>query len=961
MDKYQEISDYVPIPPKDAEVFTTACDYCVVACGYKVYRWPVGTEGGTSADQNALGVDYPAPVMSGKWISTNQHNVVTFNGDKYNVAVIADSEATVVNVGGDHSIRGGTIAKKCYNPDTLTADRLLYPMIRVDGKLKRVSWDLALDVVAEMSRYVIDKHGEDAWALKMFSYQYFENTYALTKLALRDIRTVAFAVHDQPTGAGSDTPGMSDAGIEPFSSSYEDMSIADTLFLSGTDPFETKTIVFNEWILKGIRENGMKVIYVLPRKTTGVAFAEQNGGMLLQLIPGTDTVLQLAIARVIVENGWEDKKFLRKYINNRAEVDAETFQADGFEDYKKWLLSVPYSEIEEASKITGVPADKIRLAAEWMAKPKEDGTRIKTSINFEKGNYWSNNYLNTASLASLGLICGAGNRPGQVISRLGGHQRGMIEGGSYPWQKVAEKFPGRQKKAVDLDRWVEAGKAKFAWVVGTTWIQAMTASAGLRETFQKKTRGSEHQVSSLEKDEIIAVLKRRVDAGDMVVVNQDIYPVAPIGTEFADIVLPASSWGEQDLSRANGERRIRLYSKFYDAPGESKPDWWIAAQVGKRLGFSGYDWKDSNEVFEEASWHSRNGVTSYLQLVEYAKAHGKTGHELLRELGTEGIQGPVRWEDDKLVGTKRLQDSTLKQGTPMGPTPFRSRILRNFGTASGKANLLKSPWEMFSDFYEHIKPREEDNELWITTGRINEFWQSGFDDYQRRELQRKRWPHNFIEINPEDAKRLGIESGDMLEISSDRVPVQTGGFMEYSETERGVVRVEKDEKAVQHDPLMAVFDSGSDPGELSAEQTDKAVQEDGLLATVGADKATRIAEVSDEIVPLDRDHNPEEAMRLRWRDVESMTFTSLQKAGHINHISGKLRAVALVTSAIRPGVCFTYFLDTKNPGNSLAPRVLDPISQRYRFKLGVGKITRIGESEFKHDFTRMSFAPRNIA
>ncbi len=300
--------DKVPVPPKDAKVFTTACDYCVVACGYKVYRWPVGQEGGKAAADNALGIDLPAPIMSGKWISPNQHNIVLVDGKAHHVAIIADSETKVVNVGGDHSIRGGTIAKKCDNPDSASADRLKYPMVRVNGTLTRVSWDTALDLVAEISRYVIDTKGEDAWAMKMFSYQYFENTYALTKLALGEIRTMAYAVHDQPTGAGSDTPGMSDSGIEPFSSCYEDMSIADTLFISGTDPFETKTIVFNDWILPGIR-NGMKVIYVLPRKTTGVAYAEQNGGMLLQLIPGTDTILQLAIARVIVENGWEDMSF----------------------------------------------------------------------------------------------------------------------------------------------------------------------------------------------------------------------------------------------------------------------------------------------------------------------------------------------------------------------------------------------------------------------------------------------------------------------------------------------------------------------------------------------------------------------------------------------------------------------------------------------------------------------------
>ncbi len=947
-----DTQDHVPLPPKDADVLSTACDYCVVACGYKVYRWPVGQLGGVKAEENALNVNFPVKVMSGKWISPNQHNIVSYQGKPHHVAVIPDSDAKVVNVGGDHSVRGGTIAKKCYNPQSATADRLLYPMVRINGKLRRVSWDVALDLVANISRYVIDKHGEDAWAMKMFSYQYFENTYALTKLALRDVQTVAFAVHDQPTGAGSDTPGMSDAGLETFSSSYEDMASADTLFLSGTDPFETKTIVFNDWILKGIRR-GMKVIYVLPRKTTGAAYAEVNGGMVLQLIPGTDTILQLAIARIIVENNWQDQQFLDRYINQRAESDAETFQADGFDDYKKWLLSVSYSKLDYAAKVTGVPADKIQRAAEWLAKPKADGTRPKTSINFEKGNYWSNNYLNTASLASLGLICGAGNRPGQVISRLGGHQRGMIEGGNYPWHKVVEKFPGRQKKPVDLDRWVEAGKARFAWVVGTTWIQAMAASAGLRDSMEKMTRANPHQIEDNDPKHMLDVLKKRVDSGGMVIVNQDIYPVTPIGTVLADIVLPASGWGEQDFTRANGERRIRLYSKFYDAPGEAKPDWWIAAQVGKRLGFSGFDWKDSNEIFEEAAWFGRNGVTSYLSLVEYAKAHGKTGHQLLREMGTEGIQAPVRWENGELVGTKRLQDSTLKLGTPHGANPFTGKILRQFGTATGKANLLKTPWELFSDFYQFIRPKED--ELWVTTGRINELWQSGFDDQQRRDLQKQRWPYNFIELHPDDAKVRGIESGDMLMVWSDRVPVQTGGFMEYTPEQRGVIRTTAAAAAMQQDPLMNTINSADHLGDLVAPSTETAVQQDPLLQLVGQASTSQ-----PEIQRLDVDPDAASAVRLTWHDIQPMTFTALQQAGHIKLIHGGFSAVAIITDAIRPGVAFTYFLDPKNPGNSLAPRVLDPVSQRYRFKLGVGKIKKIGESEYKKSMTQMSFAPRHI-
>lgn len=420
--------DKVPMPPKDADVLTTVCDYCIVGCGYKVYRWPVGKEGGTKASENALAADFPVNLLSGTWISPTQHNVVSVNGKPHNVAIIADKDIKAVNLGGDHSIRGGTIAQKCYNPDTPTKDRLKYPMLRVNGKLTRISWDDAMDIMSEVSKHVIDKYGEDAWAMKMYSYQYWENTHALTKLALRSIETAAFAVHDQPTGHGPDTPGMADAGIDNFSASYEDWSLADVLFISGTDPFESKTIIYNEWILKGIHGHGMKVISVLPKKTQGVAYNEKMGGLYLEINPGTDTILQHALARIIVENGWEDKEFLERWINNRTESDREVFQADGFEDYKEWILGYKYAELDRAVEITGIPAEKIKLAAEYMAKPKADGTRPKTSIGFEKGNYWSNNYLNTASLTALGLIVGAGNRPGQIISRFGGHQRGIENG-----------------------------------------------------------------------------------------------------------------------------------------------------------------------------------------------------------------------------------------------------------------------------------------------------------------------------------------------------------------------------------------------------------------------------------------------------------------------------------------------------------------------------------------------------
>jgi len=544
--------------------------------------------------------------------------------------------------------------------------------------------------------------------------------------------------------------------------------------------------VFTQWLMPGDK----KMIFVTPHKTMGVAWGEQNGGLWLPIVPGTDTVLHMALARIVIENKWQDQEFIDKWIANQWEVDSGygrgtrntgwqwrttwgTWQSD-WADYQKFILGAEESKLDVAAKITGLKAEDIQKCAEMIAKPKADGTRPKTSFMLEKGNYWSNNYMNTASLAALGLICGAGNRPGRMISRGGGHQRGMMSAGGGSGWLNPEKYPGRRKKSFNLDRWVMNNGAKFVWVFGTTWVQAMMASNALQEAFFRQTRQSPFQIASLNREEIFEALKLRVDSGGMVLVDSDIYPVHPINTEIADIVLPAATWGEEDFTRCNSERRLRLYSKFYDAPGEAKPDWWQVQKFAQKMGFSSYDWKNSNDVFEEAARFGRNGVLNYHPLVVKAKEMKKKSHELLRSYGTTGIQTPIRVRDGKLEGTKRLHDPANDWGEIEGQEVQR-QWLYAFGTHSGKAILLKSPWKFagWIQYYEAIKPRAEKGEIWVTNGRVNESWQSGFDDLRKPYLSH-RWPANFLVVNTNDAKARGIESGDWVEVHNDKVYVQMG-------------------------------------------------------------------------------------------------------------------------------------------------------------------------------------------
>ena len=880
----------VPLPPPDADVISTACDYCIVACGYKVYRWPVagGRKGGPKASENAFGADFPVDPL-GPWIAPNQHNIVLHERQPHHVLIIPDKEAEFVNINGDSSIRGGAIAKKCYNPQTPTRDRLSQPLLRIYGTLMPVPWDFALDIAAEVGKHVIATHGANAYGMKTYSYQYMENTYAITKYALRHINTANFTFHDTPSDVTS-TPGFRDAGFDGFAPSYEDWRDAETLLICGTDPYETKTILFTQWIMPGI-QNGQRTIFMVPRRTAGIAYAEANGGMWIDIQPGTDLLVVNAIARIIVENGWEDSDWIQKWVNNNWESSSGfgqgtrntpwqwrttwgLFQTKGFEDWKEWLLAQPEFELAKAAEISQVDPDKIVTAAEWMAKPRGDGQRPKTSIMIEKGFYWSNNTGNTQAISALGIVCGCGGRPGQVIARAGGHQRGMLRGGHYPRNKSPEKLPGRRRRAIDCDRYLVSGHTRLAHVIGTTWIQAMCGSMGLARKFEELVTQNPHQVRSLDKQSIIDTLKARADSGGMVVWNQDIYLVDPIGARYADIIFPAATWGEVTFTRANGERRIRLYNKFYDPPGAAQPDWWIIAQLAKRMGFDGFEWQDSNDVLEEGARFSRGSRKDFFMVKVAAKREGKTLHQKLAEFGTNGIQGPViMHEDGTLEGTKRLHDTTreLPETGPQGANVFNKK-LTHFNTQTGKCNIQKSPWHIFSDYWEWLRPKGD--ELWCTSGRINERWQSGFDD-RRRPYIVQRWPENWVEIHPEDAADRGIESGDYVMIYSDRIPAQKNTIL------------------------------GVEPDDFQ--------------------------------------------------------FSKLMENGHIELSSAAITAVAMVTPAIKKGVLYTDFLHTQSPGNALSGRVVDWISGNYNYKMGIGRIRKMGVSPYKDSFRSMSFARRDIA
>jgi arsenite oxidase large subunit len=411
--------------------------------------------------------------------------------------------------------------------------------------------------------------------------------------------------------------------------------------------------------------------------------------------------------------------------------------------------------LENVSAVTGVPAEKIRRAAALLAEPV-DGEMPKATLLYEKGLYWTHNYENTAVLGNLSVLIGARGKPGRATSRMGGHQRGGASGAPYPMEKSPTEFEG-QKVEMDCDRWASEGKTRMVWSIGNDWVDGSGASNHIGRRLREMTRGTEPQITSAIPENAIEQLQERLAAGGMFIVQNEIY--LNDNSEFADLVLPAATWGEEDFTRNNAERRLRLYGKIMDPPGEAKPDWKIVAEVAQKMGFEGFDWEDSNAVFEESGPRA-SGRKDYSQLVEFVQSGNVRAHDFLRALGTTGVQTPVNVVDGRVEGTVRLHTDMKFKGS------------------NGKSNFVFVDLDAVKERNELLGPNED--EFWVLTGRVNHLWQSLYDDKRKPHLI-QRYPASFIEMNPEDASEMGVVSGDLVAVESDRVRTQeatisSGGF-----------------------------------------------------------------------------------------------------------------------------------------------------------------------------------------
>jgi len=659
----------------------------------------------------------------------------------------------MVNI-GQNSVRGGMMGVSTFNAASPTKDRLKEPQVFRGGMLMESSWEETISIIAKVYKRIIDNDGADEISHKTFDHGGggggFENTWGTGKLFHSAIGTASASIHNRPA-YNSEVHSSREMGIGELNSSYYDTSISDTMVVIGCNPYECQTNLFNIHMQANLDGSTLenkkkeydksesaskgKIIFVDPRRTASItnsiAIAGKENVLHLQIKPGQDITLMNALVTYIIEQGWEAKEFIKNHTEN--------FDA---------MYKVNKVSLEYASSITNISVADIKKAAEWIAKPKPSGHRPRNAIYYEKGIIWGiKNYENVASIVNLALLTHSVGRVGTGVCRAGGHQEG--------YTRPEYHGPSRQNLAV-IDTDIIEGKYLVYSIWGTNPFGQSIATQQLRNAVTKRSQIVKDAINGYHGnnlDELADIIYRACKSGGLFVVDVDIYPTQ--SSERAHIVLPAATTMEMNLTSMSGERRMRLSEKVMDAPGTAKPDCLIAADIANALKaeylkvgnkvmakrFEGFEWKSEEDAFMDgfagqgAKMASQGGATGTLAT-----------YKLLREAGNNGVQLPiVKVENGKLIGTRL----NYADG--------------NFGTKSGRATFLPTPQPAMP---KQVAKQVKRYKYWVNTGRINEVWQSNYHT-GRLEFTAKRWPMAPLEIHPNDAKELGVMSGDIVQLNND--------------------------------------------------------------------------------------------------------------------------------------------------------------------------------------------------
>ena len=553
---------------------------------------------------------------------------------------------------------------------------------------REATWDEALDLVAGRLQGIRDTHGGGALAGFGSAKCSNEEAYLFQKLIRAVFGTNNVDHCTRLCHASSVAALMETIGSGAVTNVFADVARADVALITGSHASSNHPVAAT--FIKEATKRGTQLIVVDVRRNELAEFATHFA----QIHPGSDVAFYNAVMHVLIAEDLLDHDFIAGRTEN-------------FDALKELLLR-DYAP-EQAQAICGIDPDEIRAIARTIGKA--GSMLVFWGMGIAQHTTGTDN---ARCLISLCLMTGNVGKPGAGLHPLRGQNnvQGASDAGLIPivypdYQPVGstesrEKFerawgvsldPNPGLTVVEITTAARQGDIRGMYILGENPFISDPNTNKVRE--------------ALTNLEFLAV--------------QDIFLTET--AEFADVILPATSYLEKTGTFTNTDRRVQVGQQVLDPPGEARTDWEITAEIGQRMGYP-MEYESAAEIFDEFAALTKN-------------YHGLS-HDLL---GSTGKLWPCP-DPENSDGTDILFGET-------------------FPTSNGRGKFVPCPYQHADEL------PDEEFPFVLTTGRILQHWHTGTMTRRSRALNELE-PEAFAAIHPSDLSGLGIDGDQIVRISSRR-------------------------------------------------------------------------------------------------------------------------------------------------------------------------------------------------
>ena len=625
----------------------------------------------------------------------------------------------ILGVSGDPA-HPANFGKLCSKGSTLhlTGDlsaRALYPELRLGKGLarSRTDWDSALDHATSVFARTIAEHGPDSVAFYISGQLLTEDYYAFNKLARALVGTnnidsnsrlcMSSAVVGYKRSLGADAPPCS----------YEDLESSDCVMIVGSNMAYAHPVLFRRLEEAKSRRPQMKVIVIDPRRTDTCDLADLH----LAILPGTDVALFHGILHLLLWENRVDRDFIKAHTQGLAELQRLVH------DYTPPMVA----------QLCGISVEQLQQCAEWVGTAASFLSLWCMGLNQSTAGSAKN-----SALINLHLATGQIGRPGAGPFSLTGQPNAM---GGRETGSLSNLLPGHR----------EAANADHRAEVAAYWgVEQLPASTGLTaiELFEQVGSGKIKALwiactnpaqSMPDQNAVRAALH-----SCPFVVLQEAFRTTETAA-FADLLLPAASWGEKDGLVTNSERRISHVRQAIVAPGEARPDWAITIDFAQRLekrlrpGQPGlFAFETPAQLFDEYKQLTRGRDLDLSGI----------SHDLIDRIGPQQWPFPTNTSE----GTARLYGDGV------------------FPTANGRAQFVADPFRAARE------QRDGQFPLTLITGRLRDQWHG----MSRTGTAAQLFGHvgeAVLSLHPQALHQHDLQPGDLVSLKSRRgeviVPVSS--------------------------------------------------------------------------------------------------------------------------------------------------------------------------------------------